>query len=343
MAAAIPGKTRFGAGCARAGGAMVRQCGMAVIAAMAAVFWAGAARAEASRQTMDEDWITAPMLSQPAPTMPRGAYAVGASAWDVISSTEAGAGAKRADQHSYNLMPFAVYGVRDDLNIGFFPILGTDQMPDGGSGAQLGDWTLEGQYRLTEFREGGWLPTIALNLAEAFPTGRFDRLARAGDGLGTGAFITTMGLYTQTWFWMPTGRVLRANLNISYAVSSGAGIKGMSVYGTQDGFGGRVERGPSLFADAALGYSVAPRWALAVEFFAQQDDNTRVTGRDVSGAPFSSDSGTGEVLYIAPSVQYNWGSGNGLMAGVRFYAAGRNETPSVMPMLTFISYAGPEA
>jgi hypothetical protein len=46
-------------------------------------------------------------------------------------------------------------------------------------------------------------------VSETFPTGKFDRLGnRMGDGLGTGAYATTLALYTQRLSWTPTGRLL---------------------------------------------------------------------------------------------------------------------------------------
>ena len=45
---------------------------------------------------------------------------------------------------------------------------------------------------------------------ETFPTGQYDRLGdRPSNGFGAGAYTTMVGVNSQTYFWMPTGRILR--------------------------------------------------------------------------------------------------------------------------------------
>jgi hypothetical protein len=78
------------------------------------------------------------------------------------------------------------------------------------SGIGLGDLTLQAQYRLTKFHVGSWIPTTSLAVQETLPTGKYDRLGnRPSDGLGSGAYATTLALCSQMYFWLPNGRILR--------------------------------------------------------------------------------------------------------------------------------------
>ncbi len=79
---------------------------------------------------------------------------------------------------------------------------------------------------------------------QTLPTGKYDRLGEhVNDGNGSGAYTTTLALYSQYYAWMPNGRILRSRLNVSYALSSDADIEDVSVYGTNAGFRGTASPG----------------------------------------------------------------------------------------------------
>ena len=96
------------------------------------------------------------------------------------------------------------------------------------------------------------MPTTAIQIQQAFPIGKYDHLGtRALDALGAGAYTTTVALNSQTYFWLPNGRILRTRLDVSGSVSSDVDVSDLSVYGTTSGFNGHAEPGKSLFIDAA--------------------------------------------------------------------------------------------
>src|SRR6185312_13905293 len=97
------------------------------------------------------------------------------------------------------------------------------------SGLTVGDITLQGAFGLTQFRAGSWMPATSLVIGETVPTGKYDRLDGRTDGvLGSGAYSTTVSLYSQTYLWMPNGRILRTRLDLSYEVSRWASVHGIS-------------------------------------------------------------------------------------------------------------------
>ncbi|HEX4105470.1 MAG TPA: hypothetical protein VHX92_04490 [Rhizomicrobium sp.] len=239
-------------------------------------------------------------------------------------------------ENDFGSFSYFIYGVADGFSMGLIPRFGFEQI-DGGkssSNLELGDWTLQGQIRLTDFHEGSWIPTLSLNLQETFPTGKFDQLDRASDGFGAGAYTSILSLYSQDYFWMPNGRLLRTRLNLSYALSSRVPLENMSVYGTGNGFVGFADPGASATGDLAFEYSITRNWVAAMDFWLEQDNPTRVSGINANGgAPYSARSGTGHELFLAPALEYNVSSTFGVILGARIFAAGRKETTSVTPVI----------
>ena len=166
--------------------------------------------------------------------------------------------------HAYRSVTLLEYGLTPRLSVSLLPQFGYNDSNGGQSsnGPQLGDITVRAHYMLTQFEEGGWLPTTAIAVAQSLPTGRYDGLgANPANGLGSGIASTTVGFWVQDYFWMPTGRILRARLNLSYAFADeNASVHGVSVYGTGPGFSGKVDTGDTFTADR--GVRVQPHPAL---------------------------------------------------------------------------------
>ncbi len=300
------------------------------------------------RERVDDAWWAGPLLSIPPIAIPAGSFAAGAALLDEVAHMDPAAGDVPAPGlNEVQLRSAVIYGVSDDFNLGLWPVVGLGQLPQGQGKSQveMGDWILEGLYRLHQFREGDWLPSIAVDVAETFPTGRYDGLKPFSDPLGQGAYTTTLGLYAQSLFWMPDwmpggGRILRAGFNLSYAFSNQVGIHGMSVYGTPDGFSGHAQPGSSLLGDLTLEYSLSQRWSAATEIQLELDNPTHVGGSLPAGAALQTSSGLGHVLYVTPYMEYDWSPTEGLSFGARIYASGHNETPNVMPVILFTRYFG---
>ncbi len=285
----------------------------------------------AVRESRSDAWFTGPMLANSAETLPKGHFLIEPYFYDVATAHADGWGSRA----------YVLYGLADRFTVGLIPIVGYNRLSGGGSssGIGLGDIAVDLQYRLTEFREGSALPTIAIQLQQAFPTGRYDRLGdRPGNGLGSGAYATTLGLLTQDWLWLPNGRILRVRFNLSQTFSSRADVQGASVYGTGAGFRGHARPGSSLYADAALEYSLTRSWVLALDLTYTHNRNTRVTGEDIPGfdsafgpVVTTRDSGPGVAFGFAPAVEYNWTPNLGVLVGVRVIPGNRSTTRSVTP------------
>jgi len=299
-----------------------------------------AASAETARQSLDDAWWTGPLLAPTAGTLPVGHILFEPYFYDAIP-TAFGEAAGRSHpvprENNFGSQSYLLYGLADRFTVGLIPRFGFKQADDvhGSSSINAGDLSLQAQYQLTQFEEGGWIPTISVNLGETLPVGAYDRLDRASNGFGAGAYTTTLSLYSQTYFWMPGGRIMRTRLNLSYALSNNVSLMDRSVYGTLPGFRGHASPGASAVADLAFEYSIDRNWVAAMDFWVEQDENTRVTG-SMPGVPqMVNDLGRARVFYVAPALEYNFSSTFGIILGARIFAAGENQTATVTPVIAF--------
>jgi len=283
------------------------------------------------RESTDDAWWTGPMLAASPNTLPRGHFLVEPYIFDVRSPHSDGFGS----------LTYVNYGLTDRFTVGLIPTFGFNMVSEGtnSSGIGVGDLSLLAQYRLTQFRAGSWVPTTAIVVQEALPTGKFDKLgSRPSDGLGGGAYATTLALYSQTYLWMPNGRILRTRLDVLGTFSNSVHVEDVSVYGTAAGFRGRVDPGSSIFLDLAGEYSVTQRWVLGLDLTFRHGANTRVTGFDIfdpesvqSPPSIVFNSGSSDGFGFAPAIEYNWTPKLGVLLATRVILAGHNTSSSITP------------
>lgn len=323
---------------------VVRAALLAISIGASAAAGATSETGVAAQQSLDQAWWTGPLLAPSAATLPQGHWLVEPYLYHSITYgrfDRDGTLRSAAAAHQFGSQTYIEYGLVDRFTLGLIPRFGLHESGAGqdSSGFAVGDVTLQGAYGLTQFRRGSPVPAMSLVLGETFPTGKYERLDGRTDGaLGSGAYSTTLSLYSQTYFWMPNGRILRTRLDLSYSVSRWASLQGQSVYGTINGFSGRAHPGPSFVADLAFEYSVTQNWVLATDVDWEHDGNTRVEGGyppEITSALPSyrmQDFGSAEVLYLAPAIEYNWSARMGVIAGARLGVAGRNTAATATPV-----------
>ena len=279
-----------------------------------------------NRQQFNDAWWTGPMLANNASTLPRGHFLLEPYLYDEISPHTNGFGS----------LTYIEYGLANRLTIGLIPTFGYNKVSDALSSSSpgIGDVAVLAQYRLTQFHEHHKLPTISLMLQETFPSGKYDQLgARPSNGLGAGSCTTTLALNSQTYFWMPNGRILRMRLNATQSLSTYANVAGVSVYGTGQGFQGHAKPGASTFVDAAWEYSLTRNWVLALDATYRHTNNTRITGDEPAPSPpnIQLNSGSSDAVGFAPALEYNWKPTIGVLVGTRIIALGHNTPTTITP------------
>ncbi|HYT21017.1 MAG TPA: transporter [Candidatus Polarisedimenticolia bacterium] len=298
------------------------------------------------RQSLDDAWWTGPILAPSAATLPRGHFLIEPYLYDVtVQGHYDHDGVRHSTTHSssFGSLTYMLYGLADKVTIGLIPTAGFNKVSGGpsSSGVGLGDLSLQAQYRLTRFHEGSWIPTTSFVVQETFPTGKYDRLGnRPSDGFGGGSYSTTLAIYSQTYFWLPNGRILRTRLDVSQSVSKNVNVQGVSVYGTEAGFSGHAKPGNSFFVDASWEYSLTRSWVLALDATYRHDDNSRVTGYNtldptsIQNPPsIRLNSGSSEAFGFVPAIEYSWKSNLGVIFGTRVIPAGRNTAATITPAI----------
>jgi len=280
------------------------------------------------RESADDAWWTGPMLTPSANTLPRGHFLLEPYLYNV----------RAANSSSVGSLTYVLYGVTDRLTVGVIPTAGYNfvNRESSSSRIRIGDLSLQAQYRLIRSRPDSRKPTLSVNVQETLPTGRYDRLGnRSADGQGSGTHVTTLGIYTQKYFWLPNERILRARLNVSHAFTSSAPIHGTSVYGTGPDFRGSINRSQSPFVNLSGEYSLTRKWVIALDAAYRHDgalalngSNTGVNGvsTNVRRTLSSHDS-----VAFAPAIEYSWRSSIGVLLGARVLGVGHKSSPSVTP------------
>jgi hypothetical protein len=299
------------------------------------------ASSSATRQSMDDAWWTGPLLAPSANTLPRGHVLIEPYLYDVTTQgfyNSTGTKVSAAHENGFGSLTYINYGLANRFTVGLIPTFGYNEISNGASSARvgMGDLTVQAQYRVHMFHEGSWTPTTSFAVQEALPTGTYDHLGqRPGDGLGAGAYTTTLCFYTQTFFWMPNGRILRTRFNVTQGFSRRVNVDDVSVYGTSQGFRGHASPGAALFVDAAWEYSVTRHWVLALDGIYRHQYNTSVSGYNIAdqNVPVLLNSGPSQVFGLAPAIEYNFNSKVGIIVGTRLFPAGKNTTDSITPVI----------
>jgi len=287
-----------------------------------------------ARQALSDAWWTGPMLAPSAGTLPQGHVLVEPYLFDVIqygSYDRNGALTGATHSNGFGSLTYVIYGLTNRLSVGLIPTAGFNTVSGGpnSGGIGLGDIGVLAQYRLAQYQLGQWMPTTSIAVQETVPIGRYDNLGdRPSNGLGGGVYSTKVSLYTQTYAWMPNGRILRLRLNLSQTFSGSAPVAGVSVYGTANGFEGSVQVGNTTTIDAAGEYSITRNWVFASDLVYGYDGNTRVSGNNGI-----SNLGQSHSFAFAPAIEYNWTANAGILFGVRLFPAGRNTPASITPAI----------
>lgn len=296
----------------------------------------------APRQSLDDAWWTGPILAASASTLPQGHFLVEPYVFDAISHGRFDSDGERrntSDVHSLGSLTYILYGVTDRISAGVIPTFAFNDVSNGpdSSGVRVGDLTLQAQYRLAQFQEGRRVPTVSFVVQQVLPTGKYDELGdRPSDGVGSGVYATTLALFSQYYFWAPTGRILRTRLNASYTFAGEADVQGVSVYGTDDSFRGRAHPGDSFSIIAAGEYSVTRNWVLALDVVYERNARTIVEGMttDAGNQPIAVRDvfPSGWRVGLAPAIEYNFNARVGVIAGARWFAVGENSGASITPV-----------
>ena len=267
---------------------------------------------------------TGPMLASNAETLPQGHFYTEPYFYDVIFG----------GNHHPGSSGFYQYGLLNSLTVGFQPSFATaaNRLD---RGMTIGDFKLLSQLRLTHFTPEHRIPTIAIVLNEALPTGKDDRLGPNEEGHGSGSFATEIGINVQQYFLLKNGRLLRARINVLKSFPHGSDVIGKSVYGTRVGFEGHARPGSKTTLIGAVEYSLTRQWVLALDVIHESTSAASLEGRYDGGPLVKQTFPSSRDMGFAPAVEYNWSDRSGILLGIWISPKGHNTSASVTPALAY--------
>ena len=224
---------------------------------------------------------------------------------------------------------FFIYGLTSRIDIGIAPQwLENSSSRDSISG--FGDLPIQLGFQALRGDSNSWLPHVLFWVQEIFPIGRYNDLGPSTvdlGGIGGGSFGTTLGLALQKVLRLGGDHVLRYRLNASYGFYLPVTVQGFNTYGGGFGTDGRVDPGSVTTLTIAGEYTLTRHVVLALDIGFQTINATRfsgTTGVGVNGEQAIIGKGYGNLLTIAPAVEYNFNQHIGVIAGPWFSLRGRN-------------------
>jgi len=308
-------------------------------AALAMGLTGGAGAQLVTPNAAPNQWFTG-SLEAPSPALPKAGllalepYFVLQSNTGVYGDNGAHHSAKN-NTSTFESLLVIKYALTDRLTIEALPAL-SHSWADHASptGVSFQDLPVEFEYRIMDGNYRNGAPSVTFDLGVTAPTGAYQRLSKALDGVGAGTWSLKEGVTVQSLFdtWGNHPVRLRA-WAVAFQPLKNPDLSGVSTYGTANGFHGRVAPGVSGQIGIAGGYAFDQRWVLALDIVDTFGAGFRLNGVDAANVAINIRRASQNSLALAPAIEYNWSSRAGLIFGVAFTAAGRNTPSYVAPQL----------
>ncbi len=238
--------------------------------------------------------------------------------------------------HAHDLVSQTLmkYGLTDRLSIYALPAF-TEGLARrrASSGVQFGDLPVELELRVLDPNERRLIPNVTLALGVNAPTGRYDGLARAQDGVGTGAWFLRTGIVSQSTYHV-SGHAVRLRVFAAERIRvSTATVSGLSAYGTQAGFHGRARPGSFGNAGASVEWGLTRQWVLALDLYRSWADGAVLRGIDADGSPVRRSAPSSGDWSVGPALEWSWSPRFGAILGVTLPVSGHDEQRTISPQL----------
>lgn len=201
------------------------------------------------------------------------------------------------------------------------------------SSIHFSDLPVDLQYRWIDQIDSRYQPSLSTFLGVSFPTGDYDQLGRSLDANGSGQYTLRFGLQSQAAYEV-FHRALRFRWwGVARKPLASRNVKGISNFGTSDGYEGNVRSG--LFGNYGFSaeYGLTKEWVLAFDFQYDWAKGTRIKG-SYPNSPFMRNvTGASHDIQLAPAVEYNFTPNVGVIAGASVTVDGHNTNDFVQPQM----------
>ncbi len=231
------------------------------------------------------------------------------------------------------------YSITDSISIQLTPVISYrwKKGDNTSSGLKFGDLPVDLMWRYVDADPKRYIPALSIFAGMAFPTGDYNKLGRAQDGVGAGAYTFRLALTEQSTYTLPGQHELRLRVWSTFrrAVTT-AHLHDVTSYGTTSGFKGRAQPGMYGESGFSLEFALNQRWVLALDLARDWANGAHLRGSN-AGKKIDTIAASSGDWQIAPAIEYNWSPQFGVIAGVSTYFAGHNTGFDVSPQVAFNS------
>lgn len=186
-------------------------------------------------------------------------------------------------------------------------------------------------------------PAVKLTFRANAPIGKYQHLnpnKKGTDIGGSGSWEPGIELTFSRLFHFTGVHYLATRLNFTYIVPTPVHVRGFNAYGGGHGTAGKAYPGATFVTLLGLEYTLAQKWALALDAVYAHGNRTHFSGQKgkTNGVTNSISAPSSEQFSLAPAFEYNWNANCGLIAGCWFSVAGRNTARFVNPVIAINIY-----
>lgn len=281
--------------------------------------------------TMGDPWLTGPIIAGAGQTIPRGHTNLEVYAFDTFSNRlYTNSGHLQSVPLSKSFIPFPIltHGFTDwmDIQVSLPYVFNSIQ---GANYNRVGDVSVGPSFQLLLQSSHPSLPDVRLSFQETFPTGKFEQLNPmlfGSDSTGLGSYRATVNLNFQYLAQVLGSHYLRSRLSLAYINYSIVQLQGFNSFGGTEITDGTVRLGWDEGVDLAFEFTLNQNWAAVMEGY--YTFGTPVTFTGIFDNPVIDHNRTilGRFYEagLAPAIEYNFSPNLGIIGGVWFTVAGRN-------------------
>ncbi|MFT8541820.1 MAG: transporter [Acetobacter sp.] len=232
------------------------------------------------------------------------------------------------------------YAITDAISIQLTPVIEYrwKKGNNTSSGLKFGDLPVDLMWRYVDADPKRYIPALSVFAGMAMPTGDYNRLGRAQDGVGAGTYTFRLALTEQSTYTLPGQHELRLRVWSTFrrAVTT-AHLHDVTSYGTSAGFKGRAQPGMYGESGFSLEFGINQKWVLALDLARDWSNGSHLRGTTATGKKVDTVASPSGDWLIAPAIEYSWSPRFGIIAGVSTYFAGHNTGFNVSPQIAFNS------
>ncbi|QCE32687.1 hypothetical protein FAI41_03325 [Acetobacteraceae bacterium] len=233
----------------------------------------------------------------------------------------------------------------DHISLDITPTFTYAWTPQSGPGApqnshvKFADLPFDIEYRFTDT----YSPSISVVFGASAPTGDYNHLERASDGVGAGVWKLRYGFngqFVEPFFkqavrirWWAVARTPLGN----------ADLRDITSYGTETGFRGEAHPGSTGEEGLAFEFGITKRWLFALDLYNDWGARTGIKGCSTTATDSTNCQYGSDTIYSKGNISSAWGAapaieyapnGNfGLIAGVQLNAFGTNTSRTLAPQM----------